>query len=529
MELQTEDKQKKIDLYILPALLGLAAIFRLFQLNIKGLWFDEAFEYWASVVPLKYLFSVVSTSLQPPLYNILLHFWLKFSDSDLWMRLLSVFLDLLGILAILRLCRKHFNRITTVLIGLIAAVMPAMIRYAQETGEYALLLCCLMWFIHFMVTAYHSKAWKDWLLTGLFALLACYSHFGAFIAVAGAYFAILVLFCIEKEKEGVKKLLISGLITAALTSFSIITLLKQAQQQRAPFEILKTSGMLDVVKYFFVGYLNSLRFFFTGYQYSKISALIPWAVISIISIIGLALLIKSKHSQRVFSLIFISTFLLYAGLVIPGFYAYGSFGFRYANILIPGFLLLLGNVFYFLSEQPKLIIRTGAFVIAIVLITLSILSLPNRGVSVLLRGEMDWPETDDMNQAVAFWAQEKSQDAFTFISFRGLPGFVYYARDQIQETSSPSPGWMNSCWIQSKTEFCDNELYYMEPWLSTYPVESRIDNLLERIDDHNEVWLIFGSTTSEEIAYWQETMLQQGYKLHESFEGSRVAAYRFIR
>ena len=115
--------------------------FRVLQLNIKSMWLDETFSVWmASQSVADMLQWVVKIDQHPPLYYLILHYWVNlFGDTPYYVRLLSAVLGA-GTIPIIYLIGK---RLGGVMMGLVAAVFLAVstlhIYVSQETRMYALL------------------------------------------------------------------------------------------------------------------------------------------------------------------------------------------------------------------------------------------------------------------------------------------------------------------------------------------------------------------------------------------------------
>ncbi len=114
---------------------------RVLLLDSKGLWLDETFSVWLANHSLVDILQWVARIDQhPPLYYLLLHYWMALvGDSPYSIRLLSVLFGVATI-PIIYLIGK---RMSGVVMGLIAAVFlafsPYHIYYAQETRMYTLL------------------------------------------------------------------------------------------------------------------------------------------------------------------------------------------------------------------------------------------------------------------------------------------------------------------------------------------------------------------------------------------------------
>jgi len=83
---------------LLIGLLAAAAALRLMVLEGRGLWFDEAFSVAIARLPVAELWRLVAqTDAHPPLYYLLLHFWLALGDTPAAIRSFSV---LCGVLTV---------------------------------------------------------------------------------------------------------------------------------------------------------------------------------------------------------------------------------------------------------------------------------------------------------------------------------------------------------------------------------------------------------------------------------------------
>jgi hypothetical protein len=114
---------------------------RVLLLDNKGMWLDETFSVWLanhSVVDM--LQWIVKIDHHPPLYYLLLHYWIAhYGDTPYYARLLSALFGA-GTIPMIYLIGK---RMSGVVMGLAAAVILALspfnIRFAQETRMYTLL------------------------------------------------------------------------------------------------------------------------------------------------------------------------------------------------------------------------------------------------------------------------------------------------------------------------------------------------------------------------------------------------------
>ena len=127
--------------YLIIFITLVGGFLRVLLLATKGMWTDETFSVWmASHSVVDILQWVVRIDQHPPLYYLLLHYWIALNgDTPYYTRLLSVLFGT-GTIPIIYLIGKRMSGVVT---GLVAAAIMAFslfnIYYAQETRMYTLL------------------------------------------------------------------------------------------------------------------------------------------------------------------------------------------------------------------------------------------------------------------------------------------------------------------------------------------------------------------------------------------------------
>jgi hypothetical protein len=168
----------------LAGILLLVLALRVWDLGARSLWFDEASEYWVATAPLTQISHFVSVgSGDPPLYSFLLHFWMKLGTGEIWLRSLALFASVAGVIGVMVLGRRVGGFPTAVAAGLLAAVNPPDIRYAQEVGQYALMLGTLAWSLVALHGLWNNGGWKWVLAWALTAFLASTAYYAAAFTV----------------------------------------------------------------------------------------------------------------------------------------------------------------------------------------------------------------------------------------------------------------------------------------------------------------------------------------------------------
>jgi 4-amino-4-deoxy-L-arabinose transferase-like glycosyltransferase len=118
---------------------AVGAVAFLWRLGSSSLFIDETYSWHAAAGSLGDVFSRVrATENTPPGYYLLLHFWIRVvgSDSEWTMRFLSVLAGIAFVAAVWWLGRLLAGDAVGLLAGLLAALSPLVVQYAQDVRAY---------------------------------------------------------------------------------------------------------------------------------------------------------------------------------------------------------------------------------------------------------------------------------------------------------------------------------------------------------------------------------------------------------
>ncbi|RJR30279.1 hypothetical protein C4564_00825 [Candidatus Microgenomates bacterium] len=121
---------------LLFLIIFLAFFVRTLLLN-QSFWLDEAAQVIESARPLSQQLKIAG-DFQPPLYHVLLHFWMQLGTSEAWIRSLSVLFAIGTIIYTYKIASKIFNRKIALTSVLLLSIAPFSVWYAQEARPYAL-------------------------------------------------------------------------------------------------------------------------------------------------------------------------------------------------------------------------------------------------------------------------------------------------------------------------------------------------------------------------------------------------------
>lgn len=188
---------RNMALYKTPLLLALVVMFalalRVYQIDRESLWFDEAFTYWAAVSSPPDIIKTWSSSLHPPLYGLMLHYWMKIvGDSDMAIRLLSAIFGVLAIPVVFQIGKLLFNDRFGLAAALFLSVSGFHIQYSQEARPYSLYFLLTSVSILFTILA-HKRIRYAWFGYIISTVLLLYTHNTAVLAVVAIMLFYLIL------------------------------------------------------------------------------------------------------------------------------------------------------------------------------------------------------------------------------------------------------------------------------------------------------------------------------------------------
>lgn len=220
----------------------LMSCYYLSHLTVSGLWYDEGIEYFYSKymvgsLPIggywENMYRRVCFTMQPPLYNILMYFWLLFFDTEFGFRFAGVFTTFVGGVGLYCSLRKTTN-MTMALVGLFVYLSSAsVVFYAMECAEYNLLLCMECWMLYFFISSIYEEEWrkrkKSLMGFYIFATMSIYSQYGAVFLIIALFIALLSVYARRKDTTSIKWLVGLGIITFVVAIVPLWFLFVQKQ------------------------------------------------------------------------------------------------------------------------------------------------------------------------------------------------------------------------------------------------------------------------------------------------------------
>lgn len=461
---------------------GMAFTFFLFitcyRLTNASLWFDETIEYWYSKVafgPLPFetsanMYQRILSTYQPPLYNVIMHFWLKFSDAEWWFRFFGVVIGFIGMIGIYKSVKKLSNFYVASFAVFFSSTVYQLVYYWQECAEYCLMIGTLCWTVYFWICLLQEVNLKNILFFIISSVIPVYSQYGAVFPVAAMLLSVLLFVALQKDKKNLAILSVSYLGAFLLTALPLFFLFLKKQMQMQQGGEIGASAMSftgGFIKDFWNSLENTFKWSFFSY-YSDIAVRI--FLVAILAIIFISLLMGKNRLVKWMISFNIITYVIYYFIVKLDFYSYGSFGNRYNLFFIPLWIILFFAVcfdIYQLLSKEKTLWHWNITDIRYLLTGFLIASLFCYGTfswSAKLRE--NWLK-DDIRGVVDAWYLNKAYMRDTLVYYSANSGFAYYLRQHENyvedlEASVHYMGWLRDRSVEEYTAYIDK--IYGEDW-----------------------------------------------------------------
>ncbi|MGN0277928.1 MAG: glycosyltransferase family 39 protein [Lachnospiraceae bacterium] len=415
----------------------------LYNLTHSALWGDEWVEYnfsQASILNGDLYHRVIET-FQPPLYNFIMHFWLKVNQSILWFRLFNVLLGIFSGGFLFLTVKIMLNEKAAAFSLCVLAVSYQWIYCIQECSEYALMLCCLFATLFFYVKSFERFTYKYMVMFILGAVFALYSQYGAVFVVLPLLFLFYVGNVFNSSVDNKRKIVITVSYIVCLIVFAapLYFLFARKQLENNQISSNTVSLSVDLLKDFpftlgrIIGYFYNLNY---GEAWNFLLSIFSIILI----VISIYLVIRGKMNWNKKSLIITlwTGYIMHYLLVQLHIYAMAhpnqSAGFfaRYSYFYIPLISIVLPVIVTEISslieihrpvEGHKYII--GAVVLCMILSAYSTLKNWNKAL-------------DD--QFADIWLENNGWEDVTYLYGIAPYGFNYY----VSHADGYKEGYLNN-------------------------------------------------------------------------------------
>lgn len=412
-----------------------------YKLTYAALWYDEAVEFYysrhifASEVPgygIRNMYQRIISTFQPPLYNFLMFFWLRISESEWWFRFAGVVAGYCGSIGIYKTIKQYCNWKWATLSMFAFFSIYHVLYYIQECAEYILLLAFIPWTVYFFLHVLANKSWKNIILFIVFSILPIYSQYGAAFAVIPMLLLVFIDTVFSKDWNSLKKLSIGYICALIFAAIPLYVFFLKPQIANQP---VKTISSFESFFYNNVLY-DFFKSFFEVFKWNIISpniwenpAIVPLFTVFIFFFIILCCYILLKSKNKILKYLVISniiTLCLYYFAVKTKIYAFpvyvreGWNGFfsRYGLFFIP---LWVSSFFYIAYNSFRLFQVPKSYKKIFLVFILFFC------VCGIIQHWQHGKKADDMRGVVDCWySLEKTRQEKTILIGHGCGSFYYY-------------------------------------------------------------------------------------------------------
>lgn len=351
------------------------SLFYFSHLTTSGLWYDEAIEFFYSkymtgTLPVgrpltENMYERICATYQPPLYNVLMYFWLLLFDSEVAFRLAGVLTTFIGALGFYCALKKIANS-KWGLVGVCVYLSAYSIRYyALECAEYNLLLCMECWMLYFFICCLSDDLphARKRVLIGfyLFAVLSVYSQYGSAFLIVALFLTLCYTYVKRKDYVSLRWLLGLGFVTILVAIvplwiwFIQIQIQKQGSAMANHHPIFVRNVLYSLVKSF----CNSVSWIFSMSVITK--GKLSFVMNSIVAFMGICSICSFFRGKRdVLAVCVMACIFCFMAFFIASacsFYAYNSWDGRYGCMnIIDG-----GRYILFFAPMLILTLMTGMY------------------------------------------------------------------------------------------------------------------------------------------------------------------------
>ena len=212
--LDLQQRSRAILLFILAG----GAVLRFYGLSSESFWFDETYSVWVARHSVAWHITLSTQRIFPPLYYLLLHFWLALGSSEFVVRMLSALMGLGSIVAIYALANRLFDVRVGLLSALLLAISPLHIWYSQEARMYVLVVALGACSAYFMLLALREGRFWHWLIYVLSTAMAMNAHYFALFLVPFQNIYVLYWLFQPSARRGIWRRWLLSQVAVALLS-----------------------------------------------------------------------------------------------------------------------------------------------------------------------------------------------------------------------------------------------------------------------------------------------------------------------
>lgn len=155
-----------------------ATIPHFYNITKASIWHDEGYTMMLAPMGPIGILERTARDVHPPLYYLVLHYWLQlFGTSELAARSLSALCLLTAIPLAYLLMKRLYSERAAMVAAVLTAFSPFLIRYGQEARMYGMVALISLFATYSLVRALQDKSRAWWLIYALSIAAGLYTHY----------------------------------------------------------------------------------------------------------------------------------------------------------------------------------------------------------------------------------------------------------------------------------------------------------------------------------------------------------------
>ncbi|MFA4860796.1 glycosyltransferase family 39 protein [Methanoregula sp.] len=193
-------KSRYIQLLLSLTIVGL--FLRFFNLGYNSLWLDEASTHTFAIMSIPEIWEATTGGeFNPPLFYWIEHFMLVFGNNEFVLRFVPALLGVLTIPLVYYAGKEFMDRNVGIIAAAAFAFSPFLVFYSQEARAYSMMLFFVAFAMIFYFRAMKNNEIRNWVLFGLLAALAFWSHFYALVIIGALILYALAVQILKYAKD----------------------------------------------------------------------------------------------------------------------------------------------------------------------------------------------------------------------------------------------------------------------------------------------------------------------------------------
>jgi len=184
-----QGKNIKKNNLLLLLIIFIGSILRLVSLGKYSFWPDELASFQRAHLSLSGLIKALKGN--QPLYETLMHFWVKIGSSDAFFRLPSAIFGILSLYFLFLLGKEIFNKRTSYIATIFLALSPLHLLFSRIARVYSLLTLLVVLSIYFLWKWSRKNKLSYGIGFVFFTALSLYAHFSAYLIFLAEFLWIL--------------------------------------------------------------------------------------------------------------------------------------------------------------------------------------------------------------------------------------------------------------------------------------------------------------------------------------------------